>query len=69
MPSFARLYQAKFPHWAHEPEVLARADQLDDEAVWSAHQEAKRDLIAQVDGARGRRARARTCRSSASPAA
>ena len=49
--SLAKLYQAKFPHWAHEPEVLARADQLEDDAVWSAHQDAKRDLIAQVDGA------------------
>jgi starch phosphorylase len=49
--SFAKLYQAKYPHWAHEPEVLTRADQLDDEAVWSAHQQAKRDLIAQVNGA------------------
>jgi starch phosphorylase len=46
--SFAKLYQAKFPHWAYEPEVLARADQLADDAVWSAHQEAKRDLLAQV---------------------
>ena len=55
MPSFAKLYQARFPHWAHEPEVLARADQLDDEAVWGAHQEAKRDLI----GA-GQRRRARS---------
>ena len=49
--SFAKLYQAKYPHWAHEPEVLTRADQLDDDAVWSAHQQAKRDLIAQVNGA------------------
>ena len=49
--SFAKLYQAKAPHWAHEPEVLARADQLEDEAVWSAHQEAKRDLIGQINGA------------------
>ncbi len=44
-PSFARLYQASFPHWAHEPEVLARADQLPDDAIWSAHQEAKRELL------------------------
>ncbi len=43
--SFARLYQAAFPHWAHEPEVLSLADQLNDEAVWAAHQEAKRDLL------------------------
>lgn len=43
--AFARLYQSAFPHWAHEPEVLSLGDQLKDEAVWSAHQEAKRDLL------------------------
>ncbi len=48
--SFAKLYQANFPHWAHEPEVLNRADQLDDNAVWSAHQDAKRDLLSQLNG-------------------
>jgi starch phosphorylase len=46
--SFARLYQAKFPHWAYEPEVLARADQLADDAIWNAHQEAKRDLLVRI---------------------
>ncbi len=46
--SFARLYQAKFPHWAHEPEVLTRADQLSDDSIWNAHQEAKRDLLVQI---------------------
>jgi len=46
--SFASLYQAHFPHWAHEPEVLTRADQLSDESVWDAHEEAKRDLLAQI---------------------
>ena len=46
--SFARLYQANFPHWAHEPEALARADQLAEDLVWSAHQEAKRELLALV---------------------
>ena len=49
--SFAKLYQAKFPHWAHEPEVLARADQLSDDSIWNAHQEAKRDLIGKINGA------------------
>jgi starch phosphorylase len=43
--SFARLYQARFPHWWHEPECLICADQLDDAAIWSAHQEAKADLL------------------------
>jgi starch phosphorylase len=46
--AFAKLYQAAFPHWAHEPEVLTRADQLSDDAIWTAHMEAKRDLVAQV---------------------
>jgi glycogen phosphorylase len=46
--AFQRLYQAEFPQWAYEPEVLSRADQLDDGAIWSAHQEAKRDLLALV---------------------
>ncbi|HLZ01082.1 MAG TPA: alpha-glucan family phosphorylase [Bradyrhizobium sp.] len=46
--SFANLYQSHFPHWAHEPEILTRADQLSDESVWDAHEEAKSDLLAQI---------------------
>ncbi len=46
--AFARLYHASFPHWAHEPEALSGADRLDDDAVWSAHQEATRDLATLV---------------------
>jgi starch phosphorylase len=56
--SFASLYQKHFPHWAHEPEVLARADQLPDGAVWSAHQEAKRNLLELVKEQSGRELRA-----------
>ena len=48
--SFARLYNANFPQWAHEPEVLERADQLPDEAIWEAHEQAKRDLLARING-------------------
>jgi glycogen phosphorylase len=48
--SFARLYNASFPQWALEPEVLERADQLADEAIWDAHGQAKRDLVARVNG-------------------
>jgi len=51
--AFAKLYQAAFPHWAHEPEVLTRADQLSDDAIWTAHMEAKRELVAQVKQAAG----------------
>ncbi|MGH6917164.1 MAG: alpha-glucan family phosphorylase, partial [Geminicoccaceae bacterium] len=47
--SFARLYQANFPHWQHEPEVLVRADQLPDDAVWDAHVAAKRALLERVE--------------------
>jgi len=47
-PSFARLVQASFANWQHEPEVLVRADQLADDDVWRAHQEAKRDLLERV---------------------
>jgi glycogen phosphorylase len=43
--SFARLYDSKFPSWAHEPEVLTRVDQCPDEVIWSAHQEAKQSLL------------------------
>jgi starch phosphorylase len=46
--SFAQLFNASFPQWAHEPEVLERADQLSDESIWNAHHDAKRDLLAFV---------------------
>lgn len=46
--SFARLFQAIVPHWGHEPEVLEYADQIPDDAVWKAHEEAKRALSAYV---------------------
>ncbi len=47
--SFARLYDDAMPQWALEPQVLERADQLSDDAIWAAHQEAKRDLLARVN--------------------
>lgn len=51
--AFARLYQATFPSWQHEPEVLARAAQLGDDAVWQCHQAAKADLIGTVKALAG----------------
>ena len=45
---FAKLFDQAFPQWALEPEVLERADQLPDDAIWAAHQEAKRELIGRV---------------------
>jgi glycogen phosphorylase len=52
-PSFARIYNDNFPHWAHEPEVLLRADQIPDQTIWQAHQEAKRELLAYVKAQSG----------------
>jgi starch phosphorylase len=43
-PAFAALYQSHFLQWAHEPEVLVRADILPDKELWDAHAKAKADL-------------------------
>jgi starch phosphorylase len=51
--SFARLFDTMLPNWAHEPEVLARADQLAAEAVWAAHRTAKQELLAEVERTTG----------------
>jgi starch phosphorylase len=51
--SFAALFQANFPQWAHEPEVLERADQLPDAKVWEAHNNAKRELLGLVKAKTG----------------
>ncbi|MEQ8349444.1 MAG: alpha-glucan family phosphorylase [Sneathiellaceae bacterium] len=53
--AFARLYEAHFPDWRHEPELLVRALQLPEDEVWRCHQAAKAemlDLVAQRTGAR-----------------
>jgi starch phosphorylase len=47
-PALAELYEANFPRWWHDPEMLVRADQLPDDAVWSAHEAAKAELCALV---------------------
>jgi starch phosphorylase len=46
--AFSRLYDVRFPQWRHEPEALAHADQLGDDEVWRAHQEARDDLAALI---------------------
>jgi starch phosphorylase len=43
-----RLFHAIIPQWAHEPEVLEYADQISDESIWKAHEEAKCALLAYV---------------------
>lgn len=44
----ARLLEARFPQWAHEPEVMALADQIPDSEIWTAHQSAKARLLGAV---------------------
>jgi starch phosphorylase len=52
---YAELFDRYIPHWRHEPEVLSFADQISDAEVWSAHQEAKRELLALTTEATGQR--------------
>jgi len=52
-PAFAGLYDANFPQWQHEPEVLVRALQLPDDAVWECHRLAKQDLVELVKASTG----------------
>lgn len=47
-PAFARLYQDMALDWGHDPEQLAGVDRLPDDAIWSAHETAKAELIAEV---------------------
>lgn len=46
--SLAALYDTLAPGWRRHPEALFRAEELDDEALWRAHGEAKAALLAQV---------------------
>jgi starch phosphorylase len=53
-PSFARLYDTALPGWAHEPEMLVRADCcIASEAIWEAHATAREQLIALVESRTG----------------
>lgn len=42
---FRNVYNHHFPHWCHEPEVLARIDAVDDDELWQAHIAARRALL------------------------
>lgn len=53
-PAFAALFDEHAPGWCHEPELLLRLDAfVDDDALWAAHQEAKRDLLEDVQARAG----------------
>jgi glycogen phosphorylase len=47
-PSFFKLYDQYMPGWCREPELLVRTDRVPDEAIWTAHIEAKNALIGLV---------------------
>jgi starch phosphorylase len=49
----AELFQAIVPHWAREPTSLLKSDDLPEEGLWSAHQQAKGELIAEIEAATG----------------
>ena len=52
-PAFAALFSGHIPRWQHEPELLVRAMQLPEDAVWDAHRAAKVELISLVKAATG----------------
>jgi glycogen phosphorylase len=54
-PAIARLLDGAIPGWEQEPELLLRADRLDGAALWAAHQEAKADLVAEIEARTGQR--------------
>ncbi len=48
--SFRQLFDNQLPGWCHEPELLMRADCcLSNQEVWQAHQQAKQDLIEDIE--------------------
>jgi len=47
-PGYAALYDRYLPGWRHEPILLARADQIPDAEIWTAHVAAKGGLIGRV---------------------
>ncbi len=53
-PSVAALFHQCLPNWLHEPELLVRADRIDDASIWEAHRAAKAALLAEVRARTGR---------------
>lgn len=51
---FAALYDNHMPGWRHEPEQLVRIDQVPDQAIWDAHENAKQRLLDCMKEASGR---------------
>lgn len=45
---FAAIYDNAVPTWRHEPELLVRIDQIPDQAIWDAHQNARQRLLDRI---------------------
>jgi len=43
--AFRELYDKYIPGWANEPELLVRVDEIPNNEIWSAHMNAKKDLM------------------------
>lgn len=53
--SLRQLYNRYVPSWCHEPELLVRVDgAIPDAELWSAHEQAKRQLIEHIRATTGR---------------
>jgi len=42
---FRNIFHKYIRGWAHEPQLLVRADEIPSEEIWEAHGKAKRDLV------------------------
>jgi starch phosphorylase len=47
-PRIAALFKQRAPHWVNEPAGLLKADEVPADALWSAHQDAKSELICAI---------------------
>jgi starch phosphorylase len=47
-PNIAAVVETRLPHWAREPVSLMRADEISGESLWTAHQQVKAELIAEI---------------------
>jgi len=52
-PAIAEVVQKVLPHWAREPVSLVNVDEVPADSLWSAHQQAKGELIAEIARATG----------------
>lgn len=52
-PEFVALYNQSLPGWCHEPEILSRADRIDNQRILAAHQACRLHLLERVHSRTG----------------